>query len=36
MPHKVVRMSASATIFRLILESPYSRSTNVMGTSTTR
>ena len=35
-PHQVVRTRASATIFWLILESPYSRSTKVIGTSTTR
>ena len=33
---QVVRTSASTTIFWLILESPYSRSTKVIGTSTTR
>ena len=35
-PHTVTRHSASTTIDRLILDSPRSRSTNVIGTSTTR
>ena len=36
MPHAVVSNKASATMARLILESPYSRSMKVIGTSTTR
>ena len=34
-PHQVTRHSASSTIARLIFDSPRSRSTKVMGTSTT-
>lgn len=36
MPHCVTLTSASTTMSRLILDAPSSRSTNVIGTSTTR